>query len=68
MAELVFLTLIYWIMIYLVDSAIRQKKENRHRSFTALTKREITHFLCRSRAVAAKKCSRNCAELLLFPP
>ena len=35
------------------------KKENRHRSFTALTKREIRHFLCRSRAVAAKKCSRN---------
>ena len=25
----------------------------------ALTKREIRHFLCRSRAVAAKKCSRN---------
>ena len=40
----------------------------RRRSFTAPTKREIMQFLPRSRAVAAKKCSRNCAELLLFPP
>ena len=53
-------------MIYLVDSAIRQKKEIRHRSFMAPTKREIRQFSRRSRAVAAKRCSRNCAELLLF--
>ena len=46
----------------------KQKKENRHRSFTAPTKQEIRQFSRRSRAVAAKKCSRNCAELLLFPP
>ena len=56
-------------MIYLVDSAIRPtKKEIRHRSFMAPTKREIRQFSRRSRAVAAKRCSRNCAELLLLPP
>ena len=59
MAELVFLTLIYWIMIYLVDSAIRQKKENRHHSFTAPTKREIRQF---SRRVVVRWRQRNVQE------